>query len=261
MNIKEYISTGVLEAYVMGDLSLSDRQEVEKNLAQYPELREEVKQIEQTQEAFLQRAAITPRAKLKEQILSQVVNQNQKKVVSLVPSYWRLAAAASIAIGLFVSYLAYDYRNKWLKTVVSLNTLVDENKQIAQNYNIVNQKLDKIEQDFSVIENTAFIKVVMKGTDNNPNALASVYWNPASQEAYLSIKTLREISNDNQFQLWAIVDGKPVDMGVFDENFVGLLKMKDVSGAQAFAVTIEPRGGKETPSLETMQVMGTISKG
>ena len=50
-------------------------------------------------------------------------------------------------------------------------------------------------------------------------------------------------------------------MGVFDENFSGLLKMKNVSGAQAFAVTIEPRGGKETPSLETMQVIGNIVKG
>ncbi len=245
----------------MGDLSLSDRQEVEKNLAQYPELREEVKQIEETQEAFLQRAATAPRAKLREQILSLVENKKETKAVSLVPSYWRLAAAASITVGLFVSYLAYDYRDKWLKTVVALNGMVDENQQIAQNYNIVNQKLDKIEQDFSVIENSAFTKVVMKGTDNNPNALASVYWNPTSQEAYLSIQTLREISSDNQFQLWAIVDGKPVDMGVFDENFLGLLKMKSVAGAQAFAVTIEPRGGKETPSLETMQVVGTISKG
>ena len=261
MNIKEYISTGILEAYVMGDLSLSDRQEVEKNLAQYPELREEVNQIEETQEAFLQRAATAPRAKLREQILSLVENKKETKAVSLVPSYWRLAAAASITVGLFVSYLAYDYRDKWLKTIVALNSMVDENQQIAQNYNIVNQKLDKIEQDFSVIENSEFTKVVMKGTDNNPNALASVYWNPTSQEAYLSIQTLREISSDNQFQLWAIVDGKPVDMGVFDENFLGLLKMKSVAGAQAFAVTIEPRGGKETPSLETMQVVGTISKG
>jgi anti-sigma-K factor RskA len=261
LNISEYISTGILEAYVLGELSASERQEVEKHLAQYPELRDELRQIEETQEIFLQRAAITPRANLKEKILSEVTRPRQGKVIKWVPSYWRWVAAASIAMGLFVSYLAYDYRDKWLKTVVALNNMVEENQQIAQNYNIVNQKLDKIERDFSIIENTDFIKVVMKGTHNNPNALASVYWNPATQEAYLSIQTLREISRDNQFQLWAIVDGKPVDMGVFDENFTGLLKMKNVAGAQAFAVTIEPRGGKETPSLETMQVMGTLSKG
>ena len=41
----------------------------------------------------------------------------------------------------------------------------------------------------------------------------------------------------------------------------GLLKMKDIGiGAGAFAVTIEPRGGKTSPTLETMQVVGTVVK-
>ena len=35
--------------------------------------------------------------------------------------------------------------------------------------------------------------------------------------------------------------------------------MKNItSGAAAFAVTIEPRGGSENPSLETMQVVGNV---
>jgi hypothetical protein len=36
---------------------------------------------------------------------------------------------------------------------------------------------------------------------------------------------------------------------------------KIVSGAATFAVTIEPRGGKASPSLETMQVVGNVVKG
>jgi hypothetical protein len=34
-----------------------------------------------------------------------------------------------------------------------------------------------------------------------------------------------------------------------------------VQGVTMFAVTIEDAGGKPTPSLETMQVAGTVSKG
>ena len=42
----------------------------------------------------------------------------------------------------------------------------------------------------------------------------------------------------------------------------GLLKMKEIpSGAQTFAVTIETRGGKASPTLETMQVVGNVVKG
>jgi len=99
------------------------------------------------------------------------------------------------------------------------------------------------------------------GTPNAPQSMAYVYWNESSKEVYLSIQSLKQLSKDNQYQLWAIIDGKPVDAGVFDGDVAGLLKMKDIaSGAAAFAVTIEPRGGKTTPTLETMQVMGNVVK-
>ena len=72
---------------------------------------------------------------------------------------------------------------------------------------------------------------------------------------------MRELSQENQYQLWAIIDGKPVDVGVFDSNFTGLARMKDIAkGAVTFAVTIEPRGGKLSPTLQTMQVAGNVSK-
>lgn len=56
-------------------------------------------------------------------------------------------------------------------------------------------------------------------------------------------------------------DGKPVDAGVFDWNVAGLLKMKGLNDAAAFAVSLEMRGGKPTPSLETMHVIGNVVEG
>ena len=150
-------------------------------------------------------------------------------------------------------------RQQWQETNVALTDLLAQNQRVAQDYNVVNQKLEKIQGDFSIIESTAFHKVVLKGTPGEPNALASVYWNTSTEEVFLSIQNLREISKDHQFQLWAIVDGKPVDAGVFDGGFAGLLKMKNIKGAAAFAVTIEPRGGQPGPTLATMQVVGTTS--
>jgi anti-sigma-K factor RskA len=73
---------------------------------------------------------------------------------------------------------------------------------------------------------------------------------------------MKTLAQENQYQLWAIVDGKPVDAGVFDGNLAGLLKMKNIPiGAVKFAVTVEPRGGKESPTLSTMQVIGDVIKG
>lgn len=266
MNIEEYISSGVLEAYAMGELSAVERAEVEKNLLQYPQLREELARIEEVQEALLMKHAIQPRAAVKQDLFKKLETTPHAKVVSMAVhgsrvSFWKYAAAASVTLALVSSYLAYNYYSKWRNTENNLSQLIAQNQQIAQDYNTVNQRLDQIESDIQVINNPAFTRVVMKGTENAPESMASVYWNANTQEVYLSIQNMKSLAQENQYQLWAIVDGKPVDAGVFDNTSAGLLKMKALAGAAAFAVTIEPRGGKPTPSLETLQVIGNVVKG
>jgi anti-sigma-K factor RskA len=261
LNIKEYISTGILEAYALGELFGIERSEVERNLVQYPELRQELSKIEDAQEILLQKLAITPPSSVKAKLMSSI--QPQRKVVTMNTTFqWKFAAAASIILALFLGYLAYDYRDKWIHSQVALNELIAQNQQVAQDYNRVNLRLDKMENDLKVINDPSFVRVVMKGTPNAPQSLASVYWNENTKEVYLSIQNMRELAQEKQYQLWAIIDGKPVDAGVFDANFNGLARMKNITkGAVTFAVTIEPRGGKSSPTLETMQVAGNVSKG
>jgi anti-sigma-K factor RskA len=266
VNVEAYISSGILEAYALGELSEQERAEVEKNLAIYPELRKELAHIEDAQEKFLMNAAIQPRASVREKLFAQL-DSSTDNVVQLKPakdslSVWKFAVAASITVALISSYLAYNYWNKWKDTESSLTQLIAQNERVAQDYNNVNNRLDQLEKDLNVINNPSFNRVVMKGTPNAPGAMASVYWNESSKEVYLSIQEMKQLAQGNQYQLWAIIDGKPVDVGVFDTNVAGLLKMKDVpSGVATFAVTIEPRGGKPSPTLETMQVAGNVVKG
>ena len=268
MNIHDYIATGILEAYALGELSERERAAVEKNLAQYPELREELASVEETQEKLLMDAAVAPKASIKANLFAQIdqTASPKAKVVAMPSSspsirIWKYAAAASVTIALIASFQAYYYWNKWRASETSLTELTAQNQRMAEDYNRVNQHLDKMENDLKVVNNPAFKRVMMMGTPNAPQSMAYVYWNESSKEVYLSIQSLKQLSKDNQYQLWAIIDGKPVDAGVFDGDVAGLLKMKDIaSGAAAFAVTIEPRGGKTTPSLETMQVMGNVVK-
>lgn len=268
MNIEEYISSGVLEAYAAGILSDLERKEVEDTLVQYPALRAELLAIEESQEKFLQKVAITPRPSVKEKIFAPLDKREAgAKSIALTTHtsnslVWKYAVAASLSLAVVTSYLAYSYRERWINSVISLNNLIAQNQQIAQDYNVVNNRINQIEKEVQVLNDPSFQRVVMAGTANAPEAKAFVYWNEESKEVYLSLQSMRELSQENQYQLWAIVDGKPVDAGVFDGNLAGLLKMKDIGkGAGAFAVTIEPRGGKTSPTLETMQVVGTVVKG
>jgi anti-sigma-K factor RskA len=268
LNVSEYISSGILEAYALGELPENERAEVEKNLIAYPELKAELDRIEQVQENLLIHAAIQPHALVKEKLMAQISDaaKTPGRVVSIQreqqSSIWKLAAAASISIALITSYLAFNYYSKWRSTESSLETLIAQNQQVAQDYNRVNQRIDRLQNDLKIIDDPNFKRVVMAGTPNAPDAMASVYWNERSEEVYLSLQNMKELARDKQYQLWAIIDGKPVDAGVFDGNFAGLHKMKEIKkGAVLFAVTIEPRGGRPSPTMETMQVKGDVIKG
>ncbi len=267
MNIRDYISTGILEAYVLGELSDYERTELENNLRLYPELREELLKVEEANEKLLLAAGIAPSAAIKERLFSTIETSADKgKVIPLsdknVSPIWRYAAAASIIVALGTSYLAYTYHQKWRATSGQLTALIAQNMQTASRYNQVEFELNKLQKDVEILQDPSVQKVLMKGTPNAPTALASVYWNQSTSEVHLRIHEMKQLSKEQQYQLWAIIDGKPVDAGVFDSNVSGLVKMKDVKNqAVMFAVTIEPRGGKKSPTLETMQVVGNVVKG
>jgi anti-sigma-K factor RskA len=66
-----------------------------------------------------------------------------------------------------------------------------------------------------------------------------------------------KIPPGKQYQLWAIVDGKPVDAGMVGDC-EGLCKMKVINRAEAFAITLEKEGGSSAPTLTAMYVMGKV---
>ncbi|WP_456458811.1 anti-sigma factor [Reichenbachiella sp.] len=261
MNIEEYISSGILELYALGELSGSEKAEVEQMCEAHEEVRTELAMIEYTMGALAQHLATAPRPALKDQIKSQLdLKSSEAKEIQMpvkqTEKPFSLAIAASITIAILTSGLAFYFYSQWQSAEDQLAVMIAQNQEVADNYRFVNKKLESLETDVEILGNPNFARVAMNGTENSPGSLATVFWNSNTQDVYLKIQNLKDLTQDQQYQLWAIVDGVPVDMGVFD-NGSDLLKMKSVAAAAAFAVTIEPRGGSKDPSLETMQVVGT----
>jgi anti-sigma-K factor RskA len=66
---------------------------------------------------------------------------------------------------------------------------------------------------------------------------------------------------NSQYQLWGFVDGKPVDLGVFDVDakHEANQKIGDLSKKYAgFAITIEKKGGSLSPTLDKLVVKGNV---
>jgi anti-sigma-K factor RskA len=89
-----------------------------------------------------------------------------------------------------------------------------------------------------------------------------VFWNSVKKTTYLDMGKLPKPATDKQFQLWAIVEGKPTDMGVFevsDAKDLIAIEGQFIENPQAFAITLEPKGGSEVPTLDQMWVVGTVN--
>ncbi|RYZ35432.1 MAG: anti-sigma factor [Sphingobacteriales bacterium] len=90
-------------------------------------------------------------------------------------------------------------------------------------------------------------------------SMRMVYWDTRSKAVYLAMKNLPPAPKGKQYQLWAIVDGKPVDAGVYALNpQEAMQKMKVIPKAEMFAITLEQEGGSATPTMEEMYVAGKV---
>lgn len=277
MNIEEYIASGILELYVLGELSTTETSEVEKLAAQYPEIRKEIQLIQETVREVAMSTAIPPRPDLKNEILSHITtsehtqdtnishplpdNTSRPKEKEKTISFLQYGIAASIALAVIAMITAFYFRSQWKDAEQRLNDLLVQNQQIAAQYETAHQEVQQLTEELSVITSRDYQTIEMTGLDSSPNSLAYVYWNQNSDQVYLQVNSLPPNASDKQYQLWAIVDGQPVSAGVFDVSSSQqpkLINMKSIENASAFAVTLEPRGGSEAPTLDAMYVKGAV---
>jgi hypothetical protein len=142
-------------------------------------------------------------------------------------------------------------------------TLFNKNSQLQNNYNNTVARLSDIEKEIAMIRQNPNMKMAaMKGMPESPASFATVFWDTTSKDVYLVVNNLPKPASDKQYQLWALFDGQPIDIGMIDNNFfIGqdklLLRMKNARNAQAFAITLEKKGGNPTPE-GPMYVMGNL---
>lgn len=250
--------------YVIGAASPEEAAQVENWREQDPEIREELMSIEQAMESYALANAITPGSSLKNEILSAVsvnkaapvLTQNQPaaKVVSISP-VWRSIAAAAIILLICSAVMNVVHYNKYK----SVSASYDESERTIA---LQAEKLNGMDHDMGVVQNKYSQPVSLNGLEAAPDAAAKIFWMKNTGETYLDPSNLPAAPDGMQYQLWAIVDGKPVDGGMIPtKDKAGekyhILKMKSFGKVQAFAVTLETKGGNPEPKGK-MYVMGKI---
>jgi anti-sigma-K factor RskA len=117
-----------------------------------------------------------------------------------------------------------------------------------------------MDHELSIFRDPSFKLLKLQGTPKSPSSALTVAWSPAKKQVMIDMANANMPANDkdHQYQLWALVGGKPVDLGVFDANTTSkdMKEMKSIASADAFAVTLEPRGGSLSPTMDQMVVIG-----
>lgn len=257
MNINEYIESGMLESYVLGTTTPSEAVEVERLAKENPNLQSEINKIQNTLEEYAFAHAVNPPIYLKESIRQQLTfNDNIKPFTPKAPvKAFNRIAASWVLLALSIAANVWFW-GSWQSSESKALALESQNLQLAQGKEILKANY---QQEVAVLQDLSTKRINLAGQPTSPNAKAMIYWNTNTNEVYLSSLKLPVAPAEKQYQLWAIVDGKPVDAGLIEDT-THLLKMKSFGKAVAFAISLEAKGGSTTEvgPKGTIYVMGAV---
>ena len=275
MNTQEYIQSGIIESYVLGMASPAEAAELEQLCLQYPEIKQALTDFEMALEANALTKSVTPPPQVKQQIfaalqsefVASTIDQAEISKTSLTPlndspvvqmnQPSRFLAAASIILLVISGGMNIYFYSKFKETTQQYQALVLEKNTLQANNQIMQTKSLDMYNSMQMMTDPNMQKVSMPGIAGKESNYATVFWDTKSKDVYILPNKLPQPANGKQYQLWAIVDGKPVDAGVISDC-AGLCKMKNIPSASMFAITLEKSGGSETPTLSEMYVAGKV---
>jgi len=268
MDVKEFISSGIIELYVIGSLSKAEAMEVEKMAVAHKEVTDEIRKTQELIDNYAMLHQRNPRPELRTQIMDKlgagVVNEAKleariKHIYANSMAY-KYLVAASVAALFITTFFSYFFYSKWNNSETNRTAVLKAAASVDSNMVAVKNDLENRYHDLLILRDKDNKMIVLNAKDTAMNYTARVYWNGTTRKAYIDVQALPMPPDSMQYQLWAIKDGQPVDAGVFGmgEN-MGVQELKTVMGADLWAVTMEKKGGSPVPTMNQMYLISSHS--
>ena len=254
MKIEEYISSGIVELYVMGVCSEEEKQEINSLRKHNPVLEKAIRDFESVLEAKMQQNITMPSADTDKKILDSLYALNADTTPQLTNKkngkYFHirsLFAAAAVVLIIAGGYFIFSLSNKIKKL---------EKGQVGFN----NTSSTLPEADYKIMLDPKITPVAMYGVGTHAICRCTMFWDKKTGKMYIIIHHLPQSSSSKDYQLWALIDGKPVNVGIIQDEIRGrFIEMKNVpANATSFIVTLEKAGGEQSPTIEETYLSGKI---
>ena len=269
MNVQKYIASGILEQYALDTLSEEERREVMANATQYPEIHAEIEAIEAALETYAMLNAVAPPVELKATILQKIDSTSNpssrlldKEKFNKPPKsgggmgkllFWLplILLPLLLLTGIW-GYMQNQSRKKEQETRLEhgkrLTDCDTERKNLRGTIKFYREAIRFVND-----KNTRAI--AMTGNEKLPGASTTIHTNSAFRITYFAINDLPEPPEGKQYQLWAIIDGKPESLEVFDIS-LDPIEVGYRSEVEAYAISLEEKGGVAVPT--DVRVVGAV---
>ena len=250
MTKEEIKESGLLEQYVLGLLDVEELALVEEHIARFPELKQDIREIESALQMYAQAMGIQPRPGLEEQIIESARVSGRSvpgsHLSKMVPKAW-LWAASIFGIGLLIS-------------LFSLFALKNELTNVQKEYAIAKSDCETLVDDqnktievLQKLNNPDTKKLNMNATPGFPETELLFYLNPESKENFIQVKKLPVVAQGEVYQLWSLKDGEaPIPLSTFTGENGDIIPVEFVDNTATYAITIEPQGGSQSPNLSKL---------
>lgn len=262
MDSKEYIESGILELYVYGLLNEEQNLEVHEMSIKHKEVEAEIVAIEKSilslSTSFSPFLSVQNFEKIKAELEIKHNNVIDLKPKKSIPNYIGWAAAAVLL--LFIGY-QYNQQSAIKNEVV---TLEKNNEKLNEAVVTSENEAKQSKEALNIIRDTKNTVVSLAGQTVSPSSYAKVYWNKDKQTVYIDASGLPEPPEGKEYQVWSLKlkpSLTPTSIGLlsnFIENNSKLFEVGGTSDAEAFGITLEPKGGSKSPTMEQLYTLGTI---
>jgi anti-sigma-K factor RskA len=247
----------LLPAYALGALDGDDLRELEAHLAAgCEECRRQLALWEGDLEALAAEVEpVQPSDVARARVLRLAGSDRAPAVPPRRTAPWWMAVAALLLLGVAVWGLLGQARMER-----QVRGLEAERERLARQVNdldrqvgLAREEARRAQQALQVLAAPGVQSVVLAGLGPSPGAKGRTYVNPSTRDALFYAFDLPALPADKTYELWFIAAGKPVAAGTFDVDHrgTGTVRVEQVTDAnqiQAWAVTIEPRGGMPQPT-------------
>jgi anti-sigma-K factor RskA len=257
--------------YALGALEADETREFEEVLRDNTELRALVRDLRAVTEVIAGTApALEPPASVKAKLMLQIGEQPRRSA-SVTPLGARRRPVNvwipwALAAGLAVVSFGFLYQSTGLKAELSAQARrIDElgmSLEVAQaESGTLRQTVAKLQESNRLAAVRIALLDSMVAAD--PKAVAVSVWDNERQNGVFIVRNLKSLPSDKDYQLW-IIDPKyktPVSAGVFQVDAKGNVRAdfharELIQTPSQFAVTVEKKGGAETPNLKAMVLAG-----